>query len=78
MLRVDPARRARLEELHDNLTERLDEARHMNWHGEIDGIEQSLTHVALKLEQLDRALPSAVALVAPRQPGTGERIDSQS
>jgi hypothetical protein len=72
MLRVDPARRARLEELRDNLTQRLDEARQMNWHGEIDGIEQSLAHLAVKLEQLDRAVTSPVTLLSAPQPDSGE------
>lgn len=57
-----------------NLTARLDEARQKNWHGEIDCIEQSLTHLALKLEQLKRAVTSPVALLPARQPGSGDTV----
>ncbi|MFT3854986.1 MAG: site-specific integrase [Ilumatobacteraceae bacterium] len=63
MLRVEPTRKPRLIELRQNLTDRLTEARQMNWHGEIDGIEQSLHHVELKLSQLDRAATSPITPV---------------
>jgi integrase len=67
MLRVDPTRRDRLEELGHNLNERLTEARNMNWHGEIDGIIESLHHLTDKLAQLDRVNPTPVTLL-DRQP----------
>jgi hypothetical protein len=53
LLRPDPAQRARLIQIHDNLVDRIAEARQEGWHGEVDGLNVSLTAVRDKLAQLD-------------------------
>ena len=42
LLRVDPAQRPRLEEIHANLLDRLQEAREQGWLGEVAAIETTL------------------------------------
>ena len=59
MLWPDPAQRARLNEIRDNLTDRINEAEREGWAGEVEGLKISLTGTNDKLAQLDR-----------RQPGT--------
>jgi hypothetical protein len=51
-LRPDPAQRARLEEIRDNLTARIAEAEHYGWLGEIAGLEASLAAAEQKLEAM--------------------------
>lgn len=53
LLRPDPAQRARLTEIRDNLLARIDEAHHEGWLGEVDGLTISLTGANQKLAQLD-------------------------
>ncbi|MBV8994298.1 MAG: site-specific integrase, partial [Pseudonocardiales bacterium] len=52
LLRPDPAQRARLIQIHDNLVDRIAEARQEGWHGEVDGLTVSLTAARDKLAQL--------------------------
>ena len=52
MLHVEPSRRHRLEELAVNIDERLVEAHHNNWHGEIEGLEESRRHITGRLDRL--------------------------
>jgi len=59
MLWPDPTQRARLNEIRDNLTDRINEAEREGWAGEVEGLKISLTGTNDKLAQLDR-----------RQPGT--------
>ncbi|MEO5778251.1 MAG: site-specific integrase [Arthrobacter oryzae] len=54
MLWPDPAQRARLVEIRDNLTNRIAEAEHEGWIGEVEGLKISLTGANDKLAQLDR------------------------
>ncbi len=54
LLRPDPAQRARLEEIRDNLLARIAEAHREGWLGEVDGLQVSLAGAEDKLAQLDR------------------------
>jgi hypothetical protein len=54
LLRPDPAQRARLAEIHDNLIARIAEAEREGWLGEADGLRVSLAGAAEKLAQIDR------------------------
>jgi integrase len=54
MLRPDPAQRARLVELRDNLQDRLAEAHEQRWLGEIEGLTTSITAANDKLADLDK------------------------
>ena len=54
LLRVDPAQRARLEGIRDNLTARIGEAEREGWAGEAEGLKISLDAAQQKLGQLDQ------------------------
>jgi hypothetical protein len=54
LLRVDPAQRARLEGIRDNLTARVREAEREGWAGEAEGLKISLDAARQKLAQLDQ------------------------
>ncbi|MDN5919902.1 MAG: site-specific integrase, partial [Pseudonocardia sp.] len=54
VLRVDPRQRARLVEIAHNLTDRIAEARAHGWHGEVEGLQISLTAANTKLASLDK------------------------
>ncbi|MGH9022062.1 MAG: tyrosine-type recombinase/integrase, partial [Acidimicrobiia bacterium] len=54
MLWPDPAQRARLVEIRDNLTARVAEAGREGWLGEVEGLEVSLAGAEEKLAQIDR------------------------
>ncbi|MFI6906166.1 hypothetical protein ACIBKY_33220 [Nonomuraea sp. NPDC050394] len=53
LLRPDPAQRARLAEIRDNLIARITEAEQEGWLGEIEGLQVSLASAEEKLAQLD-------------------------
>lgn len=53
MLRVDPAQKPRLIEIRNNLRDRIAEAEHEGWLGEIEGLKVSLAKADDKLVQLD-------------------------
>jgi len=55
MLRVDPAQRARLIEIIDNLQARQNEAQDKGWLGEVQGLQVSLDAAKNKLDSLDRS-----------------------
>src|SRR4029453_18883632 len=57
--RPDPAQRARLIEIRDNLHARIAEARQQGWLGEVDGLQISLTGARDKLAQLDQIAANA-------------------
>ena len=59
LLRPDPAHRARLVEIRDNLHARIAEARREGWLGEVDGLQISLNGARQKLAQLDQTTTSA-------------------
>lgn len=61
LLRPDPNQRTRLIQIHDNLLDRIAEAHHEGWLGEVDGLNVSLKAARNKLAQLD-------ALAARRRP----------
>jgi hypothetical protein len=54
LLRPDPAQRARLEEIRDNLLARIAEAEREGWLREVEGLKVSLAGANDKLAQLDR------------------------
>ena len=56
LLRPDPAQRARLEEIRDNLHDRIAEAEREGWLGEIEGLKVSLAGTEDKLAQIDASL----------------------
>jgi hypothetical protein len=53
LLRADPAQRARLEEIRDNLHARITEAEREGWLGEVEGLKVSLAGAEDKLAQID-------------------------
>jgi hypothetical protein len=55
LLRPDPAQRARLGEIRDNLMARIAEAETEGWLGEVEGLQVSLAGAEEKLRQLDRS-----------------------
>jgi integrase len=61
MLRVDPAQRHRLVEIIRNLTERIAEARHNGWLGEVQGLQVNLSAANNKVAALDRLRQQAQA-----------------
>ena len=52
LLRVDPAQKPRLEEIHANLGDRLQEAKEHGWLGEVAAIETTLSAAAQKLKAM--------------------------
>ena len=53
LLRIDPAQRHRLQEIHDSLTARITEAEREGWTGEAEGLKVSLAAAEAKLAQAD-------------------------
>lgn len=53
MFRPDPDQRPRLAEIHDNLSDRIEEAKREGWLGDVEGLEVSRVGAAQKLAQLD-------------------------
>ena len=60
MLRPDPAQLPRLVEIEINTRERLQEARQMQWLGEVAGLQDSLRHIADKKRHAERLRQLAV------------------
>jgi hypothetical protein len=56
LLKPDPAQRSRLEEIRDNLHDRIAEAEREGWLGEIEGLKVSLAGTEDKLAQIDTSL----------------------
>jgi Phage integrase family len=56
LLRPDPAQRQRLEQIRDNLHDRIAEAEREGWPGEVEGLKISLAGTGDKLSQLDATL----------------------
>jgi hypothetical protein len=61
----DPAQRARIAEIRDNLIARIAEAEHEGWLGEVEGLKVSLAGAEDKLAQLDRRSRTTVELGIP-------------
>jgi integrase len=65
----DPAQRARIAEIRDNLTARIAEAEREGWPGEVEGLKISLAGAEDKLTQIDRrSRNSPVGLGLPAVP----------
>jgi hypothetical protein len=76
LLRPDPAQRDRLEEIRDNLHDRIAEAGREGWLGEIEGLKVSLAGTEDKLAQIDASLQrrdQAVHLGMPAFPDIAGR-----
>jgi integrase len=76
LLRPDPDQRPRLEEIRDNLHDRIAEAEREGWLGEIEGLKVSLAGTEDKLAQLDATLQrqeQAVHLGMPAFPDIAGR-----
>ena len=65
LLRVDPAQMSRLDEIHANLTDRLEEAKQQGWLGEVAAIETTMAAAAQKLEAMRAARSATVHLGMP-------------
>jgi hypothetical protein len=65
LLRVDPAQLPRLEEIHANLGDRLEEAKQQGWIGEVAAIETTMAAAAQKLEVMRSARETPVHLGMP-------------
>jgi integrase len=76
LLRPDPAQRTRLEEIRDNLHDRIAEAEREGWLGEIEGLKVSLSGTEDKLAQINASLQrqdQAVHLGMPAFPDIAGR-----
>jgi len=65
LLRIDPAQKPRLEEIHANLVDRLAEAKEQGWLGEVAAIETTMAAAAPKLEAMRAARNATVLLGMP-------------
>jgi hypothetical protein len=61
----DPAQRARITEIRDNLIARIAEAEHEGWLGEVAGLKVSLAGATDKLAQIDRRSRTTVDIGIP-------------
>jgi integrase len=68
MLWPDPAQRARLAEICENLTARITEAEEKGWLGEVEGLQVSLAGAREKLAQIDRSRRTTTDLGTPAIP----------
>jgi hypothetical protein len=64
MLRPDPAQRGRLEEIRDNLIDRITEAEREGWAGEAEGLRISLAGARDKLSLITDSLPVNLGMPA--------------
>jgi hypothetical protein len=64
MLRPDPAQRGRLEEIRDNLIDRISEAEREGWAGEAEGLRISLAGTRDKLSLLADSRPVSLGMPA--------------
>jgi hypothetical protein len=60
---VDPAQLPRLEEIHANLADRLQEAKDQGWLGEVAAIETTMAAAAQKLEAMRKAATRGTTIV---------------
>jgi len=63
LLRPDPAARARLEQIRDNLIARIAEAESHRWYGEAEGLKVSLAGANTKLAQMEQISASRTKTV---------------
>ena len=80
LLRVDPAQLPRLEEIHANLGDRLQEAKEQGWLGEVAAIETTLAAAAQKLRAMSglTARGATVNLGMPEVHGAAGRSSPSS
>jgi hypothetical protein len=64
MLRPDPAQQTRLEEIRDNLIDRIAEAEREGWAGEAEGLRISLAGARGKLSQIATDRPVDLGMPA--------------
>ena len=64
MLHPDPAQQTRLEEIRDNLIDRIAEAEHEGWAGEAEGLRISLAGARDKLSQIATDRPVNLGMPA--------------
>jgi integrase len=62
LLRPSSTQRSRIVEIRDNLLDRITEAEHEGWHGEVEGLRVSLAGAETKLTQLDQMTRRAAAI----------------
>jgi hypothetical protein len=74
LLRPDPAQRARLADIRDNLIARIAEAEREGWLGEVEGLRVSLAGAEDKLAQIDRRSPQSVNLGMPGRVAASARV----
>ena len=70
----DPAQRARIAEIRDNLTARIAEAEREGWLGEVEGLKISLAGAEDKLTQIDRRSRSGPVDLGLPQPGHRQQL----
>jgi uncharacterized protein YcbX len=58
----DPAQRARIAVIRDNLIARIAEAEHEGWRGEVEGLKVSLAGAEDKLARIDRRSHNATTV----------------
>ncbi len=78
LLRVDPDQMRRLEEIHANLLDRLEEAKDQGWLGEVAAIETTLAAAAQKLKAMHELAASSVHLGMPDVRGAAGRSGPSS
>jgi hypothetical protein len=61
----DPAQRARIVDIRDNIIARIAEAEREGWLGEVEGLQTTLAGANDKLSQIDRRAPRTVDLPMP-------------
>lgn len=72
LLRPDPAQRARLADIRDNLIARIAEAEREGWLGEVEGLQVSLAGAQDKLTQLDAEATRRSNAVSLGMPALGQ------
>ena len=78
LLRPDPAQRDRLEEIRANLHDRIAEAEHEGWLGEVEGLKVSLAGADDKLTQIGAAPPRQATTVQLGMPAFPAIVPSTS
>ncbi|WP_225827116.1 hypothetical protein [Streptomyces naphthomycinicus] len=61
----DPAQRARIVDIRDNIIARIAEAEREGWLGEVEGLQITLAGADDKLAQIDQRVPRTVDLPMP-------------
>jgi hypothetical protein len=77
LLRPDPAQKSRLQDIRNNLIERIDEAREHGWLGEVEGLQATLAAAHQKLAAMEAiaARKRTVDLGMPTRPRQSAAVD---